>query len=99
MVGALSGLLGAWIRPIFGIGFIAAAWSSQSMAPQIGVDLLFDAIGSKRENVKLETGIAESFLLCEKYKQIKCALSNFFAYHVLSIKSNEAIARIDDSPI
>ncbi len=57
LVGALSGLLGVWIRPVFGIGFLAAAWSSQIMAPQIGVDLLFDAIGSDRSKVRLENSI------------------------------------------
>ena len=54
LVSALAGLLGSWIRPVFGIGFLAAAWSSQIMAPQIGVNLLFDAIGSNRENERLE---------------------------------------------
>lgn len=63
LVSALAGLLGSWIRPVFGIGFLAAAWSSQSMAPQIGVDLLFDAIGSNRENKKLETGINIAMLV------------------------------------
>ncbi len=57
LVGALTGLLGVWIRPVFGIGFVAAAWSSQILAPQIGVDLLFDAIGSDRKNVRLENAI------------------------------------------
>lgn len=57
LVGALAGLLGVWIRPVFGIGFVAAAWSSQIMAPQIGVDLLFDAVGSDRQNVRLESAV------------------------------------------
>lgn len=54
---ALAGLFGVWIRPVFGIGFLAAAWSSQIMAPQIGVDLIFDGIGAKRDKVRLENGI------------------------------------------
>lgn len=57
LLGALAGLLGVWIRPVFGIGFLAAAWSSQIMAPQIGVDLLFDSLGSDRTNVRLENTI------------------------------------------
>ena len=36
---------------------MAAAWSSQIMAPQIGVDLLFDAVGSDRQNVRLESAV------------------------------------------
>lgn len=54
---ALVGLFGVWIRPIFGIGFLAAAWSSQIMAPQIGVDLIFDGIGAKRDKIRLENAI------------------------------------------
>ncbi|BAK47406.1 hypothetical protein CXIVA_14400 [Clostridium sp. SY8519] len=54
LVGALIGLLGVWIRPVFGIGFLAAAWSSQIMAPQLGVDLVFDGLGAKRDKRKME---------------------------------------------
>lgn len=57
LVGALVELFGVWIRPIFGIGFLAAAWSSQIMAPQIGVDLIFDGVGARRDKVGLENAI------------------------------------------
>lgn len=57
LVSALAELLGGWIRPVFGIAFLAAAWSSQMAAPQIGVDLLFDAIGKGRDHVHLESAI------------------------------------------
>lgn len=63
LVGALARLLGTWIRPVFGIGFLAAAWSSQIMAPQIGVDLLFDSIGKERNNVRLENAINIAMLV------------------------------------
>ena len=54
---ALSGLLGAWVRPVFGIGFLAAAISSLMMAPKLGINLLLQALNkdsgmeSKTENI------------------------------------------------
>lgn len=45
LAGTLIGLFGVWIRPIFGVGFLAAAWSSQMMAPKLGVDIFFDCVG------------------------------------------------------
>lgn len=53
----LSGLLGAFIRPVFGIAFLAAALSSEMMAPKLGVNLLLQSLNkesgmeSKTENV------------------------------------------------
>ena len=44
LVNALSGLLGSFIRPIFGIGFLAAAISSLMMAPKLGINLLLQAM-------------------------------------------------------
>lgn len=40
----LSGLLGAFIRPIFGIAFLAAAISSEMMAPKLGINLLLQSL-------------------------------------------------------
>lgn len=54
---ALSGLLGAWVRPVFGIGFLAAAISSLMMAPKLGINLLLQSLNkdsgmeSKTENI------------------------------------------------
>ncbi len=44
LLNALSGLLGNFIRPIFGIGFLAAAISSLMMAPKLGINLLLQAM-------------------------------------------------------
>lgn len=57
LVGALSGLLGAWVRPVFGIGFLAAAISSFMMAPKLGINLLLQSLNkdsgmeNKAENI------------------------------------------------
>ena len=57
LANALSGLLGAWVRPIFGIGFLAAAISSFMMAPKLGINLLLQSLDkdsgmeNKAENV------------------------------------------------
>lgn len=44
LVNALSGLLGNFIRPLFGLGFLAAAISSLMMAPKLGINLLLQAM-------------------------------------------------------
>lgn len=53
----LSGLLGAFIRPLFGIAFLSAALSSEMMAPKLGINLLLQALNkdsgmeNKAENI------------------------------------------------
>ncbi|MCU6762322.1 Probable manganese transport protein MntH [uncultured Roseburia sp.] len=53
----LSGLLGAFIRPVFGIAFLSAALSSEMMAPKLGINLLLQALNkesgmeNKAENI------------------------------------------------
>lgn len=53
----LSGLLGSFIRPIFGIAFLSAAISSEMMAPKLGINLLLQALNkesgmeNKAENI------------------------------------------------
>ncbi len=53
----LSGLLGAAVRPLFGIAFLAAAISSEMMAPKLGINLLLQALNkdsgmeNKAENI------------------------------------------------
>lgn len=47
LLNALSGLLGNFVRPVFGIGFLAAAISSLMMAPKLGINLLFQALGQE----------------------------------------------------
>lgn len=44
LVNALAGLLGNYIRPLFGIGFLAAAISSLMMAPKLGINLLLQSL-------------------------------------------------------
>ncbi len=44
LLSALSGLLGSWVRPVFGIGFLAAAISSFMMAPKLGINLLLQSL-------------------------------------------------------
>ena len=57
LLSALSGLLGAWVRPVFGIGFLAAAISSFMMAPKLGINLLLQSLDkdsgmeNKAENI------------------------------------------------
>ncbi len=53
LANALVGVFGAWIRPVFGIGFLAAAWSSQIMAPKLGTDFLFEALGKKDKEMTM----------------------------------------------
>lgn len=56
LVDALGGLLGNFIRPVFGIGFLAAAITSLMMAPKLGINLLLQSLNkesgmeSKAEN-------------------------------------------------
>ena len=47
LAAALSGQIGAFIRPVFGLGFTAAAFSSQIMAPKLGVNLLLEGFGKQ----------------------------------------------------
>lgn len=44
LANALAGLLGAFIRPLFGIAFLSAAISSMMMAPKLGINLLLQAL-------------------------------------------------------
>ena len=54
---AIGVLLGAWVRPVFGIGFLAAAISSFMMAPKLGINLLLQSLDkdsgmeNKAENI------------------------------------------------
>jgi len=47
LVNALSGLFGSFIRPVFGIGFLAAAISSLMMAPKLGINLLLQSLNKQ----------------------------------------------------
>ena len=47
LANGLAGVLGSFIRPIFGIAFLAAALSSEMMAPKLGINLLLQALGRK----------------------------------------------------
>lgn len=57
LANALSTIFGAFIKPVFGIGFLAAALSSMMMAPKIGVNLLLQSLNkdsgmeNKTENI------------------------------------------------
>lgn len=64
LANALSGLLGAWVRPIFGIGFLAAAISSFMMAPKLGINLLLQSLDkdSGMEN-KVENVVSSLMLI------------------------------------
>lgn len=64
LAGALAGQIGGIIRPLFGIGFLAAAFSSQIMAPKLGVNLLLEGFGREAgvEN-RLENMISIAILI------------------------------------
>ena len=64
LVNALSGLFGNFIRPVFGIGFLAAAISSLMMAPKLGINLLLQSLNKKSGmNSRIENYISILMLI------------------------------------
>lgn len=61
---ALTGVIGPWIRPVFGIGLLSAAISSYLIAPKLGINLLLQAVGrDTKMDDKLENIIAIAMML------------------------------------